>query len=213
MRSTRLWLGVAMVMGLVGMGVGTPAMAMESQRGSTGGDEFGVQVRLGMSLDHAPGSPRFYGLGGQGEITATYGARAAFGVRAESIGMVGFGVGDEFSLGARGLGGILAKGEWVALNPGTSLSRIRQDRLQLVVGLSTGFYRIGTVRGDVDRGKSQERHERVSAMAVGGRHFAVVPQVGLQRDRIRVSLLSHLLLRSGTATEPIVGLELSLRLL
>ncbi len=207
-RITGLWIVVLMMAAQTAwamQGEGTPPRGEAS--------EFGLQWRVGLSLDHAPSSPRFYGMGAQSELSVTYGARTAVGVRAESIGMLGFGLTDDISVGARGLGGVLLKGEWVAVNPGTSLNRIRQDRLQVVLGLSTGFYRIGTVSGSVSRDVSEERHDGVSAMAIGGRSFGIAPQVGLQRDRVRVSLISHWLFHSEASTEPLIGLEASIRLL
>lgn len=170
------------------------------------------QIRVGMSLDHAAASPRFYGLGGGGEATLVLDRRIAVGARLDGIGMLGFGITDEISIGARALGGLLGKAELMLRNGDNKSPQALAHRTRIVVGAAGGVYRIGAIGGSVSRNISEEKKEGLSGIALGGRARGVAPQLGIEKGRIRISGLTHLIF-TDEDFDPVFALELSFRLM
>ena len=170
------------------------------------------QFRLGASLNHAAATPRFYGLGGGAEASLILNKRVALGMRADGIGMLGFGITEDVSVGARGLGGVLGKAEILLNNGGHTAPIVLEQRTRFVVGAASGIYRIGAIGGSVSRNISEEKKEGLSGIALGGRAFGIAPQLGMEKGRIRISTLTHLIFTRDDF-DPVFSVELSFRLL
>lgn len=169
-------------------------------------------MRLGLTVDYAAATPRFYGLGGVGEVTALFARRIGVGVRLDGLAMLGFGITEEVSAGARVMGGALGKTELLVRNPAQLLPGVGTGETRMVLGAAFGTYRIGAIGGSVSRDIAEEKEEGVSGMAVGGRSLGMSPQMGIQKSRVRVSLLSHLVF-TEFGLEPVFALDLAWQLL
>ena len=170
------------------------------------------RLRIGLSGDFAPSSPNFYGLGSAAEATLIFADTYAVGLRMNGSALVGFGITDEISAGARALGGILAKGELLLRDSIGTTRGVGVEQTQIVIGAAAGTYRIASVAGSVSRNISEEKRDGLNAFAIGGRAFGVAPQIGFQKGRVRLSALSHLIF-SRHHVDPVFAIELAFKLM
>lgn len=170
------------------------------------------RLRTGVTGNYAASEPNFFGLGLVAEPTVVLGGRVAVGARLDGAALLGFGVTDRISVGARAVGGLLGKTELLLPNPVHRLLGLGTGETEFVLGAAGGVYRIGSVAGSVSKEVYREREDGVSGLAVGGRALGLSPQVGIQKGRVRVSAVSTVLY-AASEFEPVLSLELAFRLL
>ncbi len=154
-------------------------------------DNVGFHVRAGV-LVPAYMSPNFFGFGAVVDKLVTFGGGFGVGLRIDAAALYGFALdGQDVSVGVRGLGAVLAKGEYTLGSGG----------VQPMVGLSAGMFAVMVMGADVG-------DENVGAIAGGGRAFGLAPQIGVDLGSFRIAAVSYLIF-AGSHLEPVFGLELS----
>lgn len=130
-----------------------------------------IRVDLGLTGAYSPGDLKSAGLGAYIQPMVNIHDFVSVGLRFEGDLLVGGNIsngGSQFEVGGTAVASYLAKGEFT----------LSKTAIRPFVGMGMGMYKLGSIGLNSDGGASVE----------AGRHFGVMPQVGINLGHFRMAL-------------------------